>query len=213
MSQSDAARPITILIADDHPLMRSGIAAVLADEPRFRIIAQATNGREALEMFRRFHPDVTLLDVQMPEMDGVEATAAICRETPSARIIVFTTYRGDIQARDAMSAGAKAYLLKSAIRTELIEAIDAVWRGQRFIPADVARELAEHIGEENLSHREIEVLQSIAGGNSNKRVADLLAISEETVKNHVKSILSKLGAKDRTHAVSIAYKRGILRPK
>ena len=213
MNATDVPRPITILIADDHPLMRSGLAAVLGDDARFRIVGQASNGLEAVEMFRRLRPDVTLMDVQMPEMDGVEATKAICHETPGARIIVFTTYRGDVQARDAMHAGAKAYLLKSAIPTDLIEAIEAVWRGQRYVPAEVARELAEHVGDEMLSRREIEVIELIAAGNSNKRIADVLSISEETVKNHVSHVLDKLGASDRTHAVSIAYRRGILRSK
>jgi DNA-binding NarL/FixJ family response regulator len=213
MSDSAPSPRIRILIADDHPLMRSGIAAVLDDRARFEIVAEAGNGHEAVELFRRFQPDITLIDIQMPEMDGVEATKTICSEAPGARIIVFTTYRGDVQAREALAAGARAYLLKSAIRTELVEAIETVWRGERYLPPDVARELAEHVADRNLSHRELEVLGAIAAGHSNRRVAELLGIAEETVKNHVKNILAKLDASDRTHAVSIAYKRGILRPE
>jgi two-component system NarL family response regulator len=204
---------IRILIVDDHPLMRTGLAAVLEEDEALQVVGQATNGCEAVEAYRRLRPDIVLMDIQMPEMDGVCATKAICREFPDARIIVFTTYRGDVQARDALVAGAKAYLLKSAIRTELIDAIRAVSRGQRYIAADVARELAEHMESESLSNRERQVIECIAAGNSNKRVAAILGISEDTVKNHVKSILGKLGATDRTHAINIAYRRGILAPK
>jgi two-component system, NarL family, response regulator len=208
-----ASTKIRILIADDHPLMRSGIAAVLEAAARFEVVAQAADGREAVELFRKFRPDVALMDVQMPGMDGVEATRVICSETPDARIIVFTTYRGDAQARDALAAGARAYLLKSAIRTELVDALDAVARGERYIAPDVAQELAEHVADRSLSPRELEVLEAIASGLSNKGTADAVGIAEETVKNHVKSILAKLGANDRTHAVSIAFRRGILRPE
>ncbi|MEO7433392.1 MAG: response regulator transcription factor [Dokdonella sp.] len=202
-----------MLIVDDHPLMRTGLAAVLEEDETLQIVGQATNGCEAVEVHRRLRPDIVLMDIQMPEMDGVAATKAICREFPDARIIVFTTYRGDVQARDALVAGAKAYLLKSAIRTELIDAIREVSSGRRYIAADVARELAEHMESESLSNRERQVIECIAAGNSNKRVGALLGISEDTVKNHVKSILGKLGALDRTHAINIAYRRGILAPK
>lgn len=204
---------VRILIVDDHPLMRTGLAAVLEEDEAFQVVGQAANGCEAVEVYRRLRPDVVLMDIQMPQMDGVSATRAICREFPEARIIVFTTYRGDVQARDALVAGAKAYLLKSAIRTELIDAIRAVCSGQRYIAADVARELAEHIEMDSLTARERQVIECISAGNSNKRVASLLGITEDTVKNHVKSILSKLGALDRTHAIDIAYRRGILPPK
>jgi DNA-binding NarL/FixJ family response regulator len=201
---------IRILAVDDHPMLLEGIAALVASQPDMKLVAQASTGREALEQFRRHRPDLTLMDLQMPDMDGIEAMAAICSEFPEARIIVLTTYKGDVQVLRALKAGARAYLLKGLLRKELLETIRAVHGGQKRIPPEVAAELAEHALEGTLTSREIDVLRLIAGGSANKLVADQLSISEETVKGHVKNILGKLGANDRTHAVTIALKRGII---
>lgn len=201
---------IRVLTVDDHPLLREGIAGAIEDEPDMALVAEATNGREAIEAFRRHRPDVTLMDVRMPDMDGIEAMVSIRREFPDARVIVLTTYRGDMQALRAIRAGAMGYLLKSMLRKEMVETIRAVAAGQRRIPAEVAAVLAEHVGDDALSAREIEVLRRVAVGRANKLVAADLAISEETVKAHMKSILSKLSARDRTHAVTIALQRGII---
>jgi len=201
---------IRILAVDDHPMLLEGIAALVASQPDMKLVAQASTGREALEQFRKHRPDLTLMDLQMPDMDGIEATVAICSEFPEARIIVLTTYKGDVQVLRALKAGARAYLLKGLLRKELLETIRAVHGGQKRIPPEVAAELAEHALEGTLTSREIDVLRLIAGGSANKLVADQLSISEETVKGHVKNILSKLGANDRTHAVTIAVKRGII---
>jgi|SRR5215813_8617936 len=206
---SDDAR-IRILIVDDHPVLRDGIAAVLAAENNMELVAEANNGREALEKFRLYHPDVTLMDLQMPVMNGTEAISAIRQEFPHARIIVLTTYGGDAQATRALKAGASGYLLKNTLRKELAETIRAVHAGKKKIPAEIAVEMAEHHAEDALSEREIEVLRRVAAGNANKIVADHLSISEETVKAHMRSILYKLCANDRTHAVTIAVKRGII---
>jgi DNA-binding NarL/FixJ family response regulator len=197
-------------MVDDHPMLREGIAALVASQPDMSLIGEASTGREALELYRKHRPDLTLMDLQMPDMNGIEATIAICSEFPEARIIVLTTYTGDVQALRALKAGARAYLLKSLLRKELLETIRAVHAGQKRIPPAVAAELAEHAIDETLTLREIDVLRLIAGGNANKLIADQLAITEETVKGHVKNILSKLGANDRTHAVTIALKRGII---
>ena len=203
-------KPIRILTADDHPLLRYGVAALIGAEPDMELVAQASAGREAIEQFRRHQPDVTLMDLQMPGMNGIEAIIAIRSEFPNARIIVVTTYSGDVQVTRALKAGARAYILKGNLAGELLETIRAVHAGQRRIPTEVAAEVAEHAGEEGLSEREIEVLRLIACGNANKEIGAQLSITEETVKSRVSSILSKLGANDRTHAVTIALKRGII---
>jgi DNA-binding NarL/FixJ family response regulator len=201
---------IRILTADDHQLLREGIAAVLETQDDMRVVGHAGSGREAIEGFRRVQPDVTLMDLRMPDMSGIEAVAAIRSEYPTARIVVLTTYAGDVQAVAALRAGAAGYLLKSLVRRELIETIRAVHAGKRCVPAEIATEIAEHATDDGLTDRELEVLRRVAAGKSNKWVAAELAISEGTIKNHMKSILQKLEASDRTHAVIIALKRGIL---
>jgi DNA-binding NarL/FixJ family response regulator len=201
---------IRLLTVDDHPLMRAGVAALLGSEPDFAIVAEATDGREAIEQFRVHRPDITLMDLQMPGMRGVETITAIRAEFPDARIIVLTTYTGDVQALRALKAGASGYLLKSMVRKELLETIRAVHAGQSRVPAEIASEIAGHVSSDALTEREIQVLRGIAAGNANKVIAGQLGIAEETVKGHVKNILAKLGANDRTHAVMIAVKRGII---
>ena len=207
---SNGPRLIQILAVDDHPMLREGVAALLASQPDMKLVAEASTGREAVEQFRKHRPDLTLMDLQMPDMDGIEAMVAICSEFPEARIIVLTTYKGDVQVLRALKAGARAYLLKSLLRKELLDTIRAVHAGQKRIPPEVAAQLADHAIEDTLTSREIDVLRLIVGGNANKLIADQLSISEDTVKGHVKNILSKLGASDRTHAVTIALKRGII---
>jgi DNA-binding NarL/FixJ family response regulator len=194
---------------DDHPLLREGIAAVIAGQQDLVLVAEAANGREAIERFREHRPDITLMDLQMPEMSGIDAIVAIRSEFPGARIVVLTTYTGDAQAIRAFQAGASGYLLKSMLRKELLDTIRTVYAGKRRIPAEIAAEIAEH-HTDALTEREIEVLRLVAAGNANKIVAARLAISEETVKAHMRSLLSKLAANDRTHAVTIALKRGII---
>src|SRR5208337_1714888 len=201
---------IRVLSVDDHPLLREGIAGLVASQPDMALVAEASNGREAIEQFRKHRPDVTLMDLQMPEMGGVDAMSAIRAEFPEARIIVLTTYAGDVQVMRALKAGARAYLLKGLLRKELLDTIRAVHAGQKCLQDEVATELADHAVDDALTAREIDVLRLIALGNANKLVADQLAITEDTVKGHVKNILSKLGASDRTHAVTIALKRGII---
>jgi DNA-binding NarL/FixJ family response regulator len=205
-----AAGAIRILTVDDHPVLREGIAAVLASEQDMILVAEASNGREAVEQFRAHHPDVTLMDVQMPEVNGIDAIVKIRKEFPDARIIVLTTYTGDAQATRAFKAGAFGYLLKNMVRKELIDTIRTVHAGKKRIPPEIVVEMAQHHTDDALTEREIEVLREVAAGNANKMVAQLLNISEETVKAHMRSILSKLGANDRTHAVTIAVKRGII---
>jgi DNA-binding NarL/FixJ family response regulator len=201
---------IRILAVDDHPMLLEGIASLVGSQPDMKLIAKASTGREALEQFRKHRPDVTLMDLQMPDMDGIEAMVAICGEFPDARIIVLTTYKGDVKVLRALKAGARAFLLKGLLRKELLDTIRAVHAGQKRIPPEVAAELADHAIDDALTTREIDVLRLIAGGNTNKLIADQLSITEETVKSYVKNILSKLGASDRTHAVTIALKRGFI---
>ena len=201
---------IRILAVDDHPMLREGIASLVGSQSDMELVAEASTGREALEQFRKHRPNLTLMDVQMPDMDGIEAMVAIRSEFPEARIIVLTTYKGDVKILRALKVGARAFLLKSVLQKELLETIRAVHAGQRRIPPEVAAELADHTIDDALTTREIDVLRLIAGGNSNKLIADQLSITEETVKGYVKNILSKLSASDRTHAVTIALKRGII---
>lgn len=201
---------IRILTVDDHPLLREGIAALVNAEPDMKLVAEALNGIDAVEKFRVHRPDVTLMDIQMPELNGVEAIGRIQSEFPGARIIVLTTYSGDAQVVAALRAGARGYILKGQVHRELLETIRAVHAGQKRIPPEIAAELAQHIADDDLTSREIEVLRLIAAGNSNKLIADQLSIGEATVKSHVTNILSKLGANDRAHAVTIGLKRGII---
>jgi DNA-binding NarL/FixJ family response regulator len=209
-TKMSASPRITILAVDDHPLFRSGISAVLHDEPDIVVVGEASNGQEAIECFRLHRPNVTLMDLQMPVMDGIEAMVAIRADFPAAKFIALTTYRGDVQVVRALKAGATGFLLKSTLREELAGTIRIVHSGRRWVPAEIAAEITEHVAEDGFSNREIEVLRRIARGTSNKIIADQLAISEATVKSHVKSILSKLQANDRTHAVTIALKRGFI---
>lgn len=202
--------PIRVLVVDDHPLLREGVMAVLEDHADIEVVATATNGREAVDAFAKHGPDVTLMDLQMPQMSGTAAIGEIKLRHADARIVVLTTYRGDVSALRALRAGAVGYLLKDQLLTELVDTIRKVHAGGRCIPAEIAADLAAHLGEDSLSEREIQVLRSVALGNSNKRVAGELAITEETIKAHMKSILQKLNANDRTHAVTIALRRGIL---
>ena len=210
MSAPRQSEAIRILTVDDHQLLREGIAAVLESQEDMTLVAQASNGREAVESFRRLRPYVTLMDLRMPDMSGIEAITAIRGEFPDARIIVLTTYAGDAQAAAALKAGAAGYLLKSSVRKELLETIRAVHSGKRRVPPEIATEIAEHVADDALTGREVEVLRRVAAGKSNKLIAVELDISEGTVKTHMKSILPKLDASDRTHAVMIALKRGIL---
>ena len=207
---SSVPNVIRILTADDHPLLRKGIASLVNGEPDLKLIAEASNGEEAVEKFRLHRPDVTLMDLQMPGLNGIEAIIRILGEFPGARIIVLTTYKGDAQVKGALRAGARAYVLKGNVHLELLETIRTVHEGRKKIPPEIATELAEHATEDDLSVREIEVLRLIAAGNSNKEIAEHLSIGEGTVKSHVSNILSKLSASDRAHAVTIGLKRGII---
>jgi DNA-binding NarL/FixJ family response regulator len=201
---------IRILSVDDHPLFREGIAVLIDTQSDMRLIGEAANGREALEQFRKHHPDITLMDLQMPEMSGIDAIGAIRGEFPDARIIVLTTYSGDFQVSRALKAGARGYLLKGMLRQELLETIRAVHAGQKRLSAEAAAEIAEHATDDVLTSREIEVLRLIADGNANKEIAGKLSLTEETVKGYVKNILAKLSVNDRTHAVTVGLKRGII---
>ena len=201
---------IRVLTVDDHALLREGIAALVNAEPDMELVAEASNGEEAIKQFRRHHPDVTLMDIQMPNLNGTEAIDRIRNEFPNAKIIVLSTYSGDVQVLRAIKAGARGYILKGHVRRELLDAIRSVHAGHKRIPPEIAAELAEHAADDALSSREIDVLRLIAAGNGNKQIADKLSIEETTVKSHISSILSKLGANDRTHAVTIGLQRGII---
>ncbi len=201
---------IRVLAVDDHPIVRQGIAGLVGIQPDMVLVGEASNGREAVPLFRMHHPDVTLMDLQMPEMNGLDALIAIRNEFPDARIIVLTTYVGDAQILRALKAGAHAYLLKNTLHTDLMQTIRAVHAGKKTLSPEVSCEIAEHATDDTLTPAEILVLRLIAAGNANKRIADQLSVTEETVKSRVKSILSKLGANDRTHAAMIGLKRGII---
>jgi len=201
---------IRVLAVDDHPLLRDGIAALIGAEEDMELIGEACNGREALDLFRKLLPDVTLMDLQMPEMNGIDAIGAIRGEFPQARIIVLTTHPGDVQVLRALRAGARAYLMKGELRKELLDTIRAVHAGHKRLSPEIAAEIAEHSTDGALTPREIDVLRLIASGNANKEIGARLSLTEETVKGHVRNVLAKLGANDRTHAVTIGLKRGII---
>jgi DNA-binding NarL/FixJ family response regulator len=201
---------IRVLAVDDHPIVRQGIAGLLSIQPDMTLVGEASNGRDAIQQFRTHHPDVTLMDLQMPEMNGLDALIAIRNEFPDAKVIVLTTYAGDTQILRALKAGAQAYLLKNTLHKELLETIRAVHAGKKTLSPEVSYQVAEHATDDALTPAEIAVLRLIAAGNANKQIADQLSITEETVKSRVKCILSKLGANDRTHAAMIGLKRGII---
>jgi len=205
-----AEKLIRLMVVDDHPVVRRGIALLLSTEPDLKLVAEAENGRHAIQQFRAHRPDVTLMDLQMPEMGGVDALSAIRAEFPDARFIILTTYAGDVQALRAMQAGARAYTLKTTLDRELLDTIRAVHAGKKFVSPDVSYELAEHVSDDPLTETEISVLQLIAQGKANKEIARALSTSEATVKWQVRTILSKLGVQDRTHAAMIGLKRGII---
>jgi DNA-binding NarL/FixJ family response regulator len=205
-----ASRPISVMVVDDHPLFREGLAALLQDEAEVALVGEAADGREAVERFRTLRPDVTLMDLQMPGLSGIEAMQLIRREFPEARFVVLTTYSHDVQVLRALQAGAAGYLLKSALRKDLLNTIRTVHRGGKNLSAEVAAELAEHVLDEELTERELEILKRVSTGTSNKEIAAALALTEATVKSHMKNVMAKLGANDRTHAVMIAVKRGFI---
>jgi DNA-binding NarL/FixJ family response regulator len=201
---------IRVLSVDDHPLLREGIAAFIGNQVDMELVAEACNGREALEQFRKHRPDITLMDLQMPDMSGIDTISAIRGEFPEARIVILTTHAGDVQISRALKAGARAYLLKGLLRKELLETIRAVHAGQRRLSSEVAAEIAEHATDDTLTPREVDVLRLVARGNANKEIAALLSLTEETVKSHIRNILATLRANDRTHAVTIGVRRGII---
>jgi len=207
---STAPRLIRIMSVDDHPLLREGIAALIRTQPDMELIAEARDGEEAIAQFRTHRPDVALMDLQMPNVNGTEAISRIRSEFPDAKILVLSTYAGDVQVLRAIKAGARGYLLKGNVRTELLDAIRSLHAGHKRIPTEIAAELADHAADDQLSSRELDVLRLIGEGNANKQIADKLSIGETTVKNHISNILSKLGANDRAHAVTIALQRGII---
>lgn len=204
------SNPIRIMSVDDHPLIRQGIAGLVSLQADLLLVAEASTGREAIQLFRAHRPDITLMDIQMPEMSGLDAISAILSEFVDARIIVLTTYSGDVQALRAMQAGARAYLLKDTLHRELLETIRAVYKGKKTLSPEVSFQLAEHVADDPLTPAEVRVLQLIAAGQANKEIANELSLSEETVKGQVRNILSKLGVKDRTHAAMVGLKRGII---
>jgi len=207
---SDQAR-IRVLCVDDHPLLREGIAAIISNQPDMLLLAQASTGCEAIQKYREHQPDVTLMDLRLPDMSGIDSLIAIRAEFPDARVIIVTTYEGDVEIQRALGAGARGYMLKSMPPRDLVEGIRSVHAGKKRIPQEVANQVAEHLGEETLSEREVEVLRRVAGGNRNRDIAEQLFISEETVKVHIKHIMEKLYASDRTQAVAIAVRRGIIK--
>ena len=207
---NDLLNPIGILAVDDHAIFLQGVISLLSGQPDMKLVAQASSGLEAIQQFRTHRPDITLMDLQMPEMNGLDAIIAILGEFPEARIIVLTTYGGDVQVLRALKAGARGYLLKNTLHKNLLETIRAVHSGKKSLSPEASYELAEHATDDALTPGEVEVLRLIAAGNANKRIADLLSVTEETVKGRVKNILSKLNANDRTHAATIGIKRGII---
>jgi DNA-binding NarL/FixJ family response regulator len=207
---TDGSSLIRILAVDDHPLLRNGVVGLIADQPDMKLVAEASNGLEAIQQFRIHHPDITLMDLQMPGMNGIDAIIAIRGDFPEARIIVLTTYTGDVQVLRALKAGARAYLLKNLLHKELLETIRSVHAGRKAVSPEISYQVAEHATDDALTPAEIGVLRLIAEGNANKQIADRLSITEETVKGRVKNILSKLGANDRTHAAMIGLRRGII---
>jgi DNA-binding NarL/FixJ family response regulator len=210
MKNMDNHAKIRILTVDDHPLLREGIVAVINEEPDMEVVAQAATGKEAVEQFNVCKPDITLLDLRLPDISGIDVLAAIQNESPGARVIILTTFEGDIEVRRALEGGAHSYVLKSMPPQDLLKIIRQVHVGRKYVPAEIAGSLAEHIGSERLTERELDVLQQLAGGNRNRDIAEKLYIAEETVKVHVKHIMEKLGASDRTQAVAIAVKRGFI---
>lgn len=206
---TDQAR-IRVLGVDDHPLLREGIAAIITSQPDMVLVSQAANGAEAIQQYRHHKPDVTLMDLRLPDLNGIDVMIAIRAEFPEARIIMLTTFEGDVEIQRALEAGARGYLLKNMPPSELAQVIRQVHSGKKRIPPEIAAHLAEHMSDDNLTAREVEVLREIAGGNRNRDIGDLLHISEETVKVHIKHIMDKLGAKDRTQAIAIAVRRGII---
>jgi two-component system NarL family response regulator len=210
MDISITPRPISVMVVDDHPMMRAGLIEALSSQADMRVVGEASDGREAVERYGQLRPDVTIMDIAMPQLCGVKALQEIRGEHDNARVVMLTTYKGDAQIMRAVQAGAAGFLLKSTLRRELLDTVRSVHRGQRCIPPEIAMELAQHMGQGPLSPREMEVLHYAASGHSNRRIAERMTISEETVKAHMKNVLAKLAANDRTHAVTIALRRGII---